>query len=83
MRGRCCSYVLVPQVLEQLQLAVGALRKNGGAEGLHDLLDGDRSAGKLVLGGAAVSVCQEEISIRTRPIRTLPYRPAASRHIGW
>ena len=56
MRGRCCSYVLVPQVLEQLQLAVGALRKNGGAEGLHDLLDGHGLARELILGRTAVCV---------------------------
>ena len=56
MRGRCCSYVLVPQVLEQLQLAVGALRENGGAERLHDLLDGHGLARELILGRTAVCV---------------------------
>jgi len=35
------SYVLVAQVLKELQLAVCALGQNGCAEGLHDLLDCD------------------------------------------
>lgn len=45
----CCPYVLVSQVLEQLQLAVGALRKDRSAEWLHDLLDRHGLAGELVL----------------------------------
>lgn len=39
----------MPQVLEQLQLAVGALRQDRSAEGLHDLLDRHGLAGELVL----------------------------------
>jgi hypothetical protein len=39
------------QVLEQLQFSVRPLAQHGGREGLHDFLDGDRSAGQLVLGG--------------------------------
>jgi hypothetical protein len=49
-------YVLVPQVLEQLQLAVGTLRKDRSAEGLHNLLDGHGLAGELILGRTAFSV---------------------------
>lgn len=41
-------YVLVLDVLQQLQLAVGALSKDWSAEGLHDLLDCDRGTGKLI-----------------------------------
>lgn len=43
--------VLVPEVLEQFQLTVGPLGQDGGAEGLHDLLDGNILAGELVSGG--------------------------------
>lgn len=39
------------EVLQQLQFTVGALRQDGGAEGLHNLFDGNRLAGQLVLGG--------------------------------
>lgn len=45
----CCPYVLVSQVLEQLQLAVGALRQDRSAERLHDLLDRHGLAGELIL----------------------------------
>lgn len=43
----------MPQVLEQLQFAVGALRQDRSAERLHDLLDRHRLAGELVLGRTA------------------------------
>lgn len=49
-------YVLVPQVLKQLQLAVGALREDRSAERLHDLLDRHGLAGELVLRRAEFSV---------------------------
>jgi hypothetical protein len=49
-------YVLVPQVLKQLQLAVCALREDRSAERLHDLLDRHGLAGELVLRRAAFSV---------------------------
>lgn len=39
------------EVLQQLQFTVGALREDGGAEGLHNLFDSHRLAGQLVLGG--------------------------------
>ena len=41
--------ILVPEVLEQFQLTVGPLGQDGGAEGLHDLLDRDARTGQLVL----------------------------------
>lgn len=44
--------ILVPQVLQQLQLPVRPLREHRGAEGLHDLLDGDILVGELVPRGA-------------------------------
>jgi hypothetical protein len=40
-------------MLEQLQLAVCALRQDRSAEGLHDLLDCHGLAGELILGRAA------------------------------
>lgn len=40
------------EVLEQLQLTVGSLGENWGAEGLHDLLDSHGLACEFVLGGA-------------------------------
>jgi hypothetical protein len=46
VRGK--THVLVSEMLEQLQLAVGTFRKDRSAEGLHDLLDGDRLAGQLI-----------------------------------
>lgn len=46
VRGK--THVLVSEMLEQLQLAVGTFRENRSAEGLHDLLDSDRLAGQLV-----------------------------------
>jgi hypothetical protein len=50
------THVLVSQVLEQLQLAVCPFRKHRGAEGLHDLLDGDALVGQLVPGRAGKGV---------------------------
>lgn len=50
------SYVLMAQVLEELQLAVCALGQNRCAEGLHDLLDCDGRRGELILCGTVCSV---------------------------
>lgn len=44
------AHILVPQMLEELQFSVCSLGEDGGAEGLHDLLDGYGLAGELVLG---------------------------------
>lgn len=46
------THVLVTQVLEKLQFSVCPLAEYGSREGLHDLLDGDRGTGELILGGA-------------------------------
>lgn len=40
------------EVLEKLQLAIRPLREDGGAEGLHDLLDGNILVRELITGGA-------------------------------
>ena len=50
--ARAATHILVLQVLEQLQLAICPLGEHGGAEGLHDLLDGDGLVRELVLRGA-------------------------------
>lgn len=41
------------QVLQKLQLAIRPLGQDGGAEGLHDLLNGDILACELIFGGAS------------------------------
>ena len=46
------THILVLDVFEELELAICALREDGGAERLHDLLDGDRGASQLILCGA-------------------------------
>jgi hypothetical protein len=44
--------ILVFQVLEQLEFAVGSFGEDGCAERFHDLLDRDGLPGKLILRGA-------------------------------
>ena len=39
-------------MLEELELSVGAFAEDGGAEGLHDLLDRDGRSCELILGRA-------------------------------
>lgn len=51
-QSRKSAYILVSEVLEQLQLAIRPLSEYGRAEGLHDLLDGDILVGELVSRGA-------------------------------
>ena len=40
--------ILMPQMLQQLQLPICSLGKHGSAKWLHDLLDGNILVGKLV-----------------------------------
>jgi hypothetical protein len=67
------AYVLVAQVLEQLQLTVCALGQDGRAEGLHNLLDRDGRGSELILGRAVpgVSACPFDSS----PEYNSPYKP--------
>lgn len=51
------TYILVPDILEQLQLTVCAFRQHGGGEGLHDLLDSHRGVRQLVPGTAHQAEC--------------------------
>jgi len=45
------AYILVLQVLQQFQFAVGSLGKHWSTEWLHDLLDSDICIGELISGG--------------------------------
>jgi hypothetical protein len=46
-------YILVCDMLQQLQLAVGSFGEYRRTEWLHDLLNRDRRTGQLVLCGTA------------------------------
>ena len=48
--NKSVSYILVLDVFQKLQLPVRALCEYWGAEGLHDLLDRDGRARKLIPG---------------------------------
>lgn len=72
------AYVLVSEVLEQLELTVGSLGKDGRAEGLHDLLDGDILVGELIARGAVLcqlpprAILAAGITHQTRPNAPMP-----------
>lgn len=66
------TYVLVTQVLEELQFSVGPLTEYRGRERLHDLFDRDGSSGKLVLGRAVKK--GEYTSVMVRHPRDLSNR---------
>lgn len=51
------TYILMPQVLQKLQLAVGTLGQDGGTEGLHDLLDSNSLTCQLILCRADKAKC--------------------------
>jgi hypothetical protein len=76
------AYVLVSQVLQQLELAVSALGQDWSAEGLHDLLDGDGLAGELVLCRAAVAVSGRRGRRRHARAETYQTRPKAPMPTG-
>lgn len=61
------AHVFVLQVLEQLELTVRALGEHRSAEGLHDLLDGDILAGKLISGGTVECTLRQLLSLKARP----------------
>jgi hypothetical protein len=68
------AHILVPEVLEKLQLAVCTLGQDRSTEGLHDLLDGHGLAGELVLGRAA------PLSVPRRVLRAGGHTRQAQRH---
>ena len=43
------TYILMPEMLEQFELAIRPLAQHGGRKGLHDLLDRNRCPRELVL----------------------------------
>ena len=57
------AYILVSQMLQELELSVGALGEDGCAEGLHDLLDGDILVGELIASRAAVTLTEATSSM--------------------
>lgn len=84
----------MPEVLEQLQFPIGALREDRGAEWLHNLLDSNILVGKLVPGGAvgrAKSISTHvEVGPKVEPgggrrvgERTYQTRPKAPMPTGW
>ena len=44
-----CMYILVPEMLEELELPIRTLGKHWSAEGFHNLLDCHRLPSELVL----------------------------------
>lgn len=80
--GRVRTHILVPEMLEELQFSVRALRQDWGAEGLHDLLDGNGLAGELVLcrtDQRLASSLSRGTGKHTRRDRTRPCPRAAGR----
>lgn len=52
------SYIFMPQMLQELKFSVGSLGQHRGAERLHDFLDSNGLAGKLIFGGAVILIRQ-------------------------
>ena len=80
------AYVLMLEVLQQLQLSVCSLRQDRRAEGFHDLLHRNRLSGELVLRRAVRTLSEPTLPIiaavpLTRRARRLPCRPAAGQCI--
>lgn len=73
------------EVLEEFQLSVGSLGKNGCAEGLHDLLHGDILVRELVSSGAARVRKSALAGMRAgnNQIPTYQTRPKAPMPTGW
>jgi hypothetical protein len=89
-RANSCMYIFVLQVLQQLQFAVRSFRQDRRAEGLHDLLDCDILAGKLIFGRTVVRIsisnCSASSRCRVRIFRTkldqkLPFQLVGGRNI--
>lgn len=77
------THILMLEMLKQLQLAVCSLGQDRSAERLHDLLNRDILAGKLIFGGTAhrqfyTSRRHEQI---TKPDQMLPCPPVGGRSI--
>lgn len=72
------AYVLVPQMLQQLQFPVGSLRQHWSAERLHNLLDGDRLGSQLIpsraskVSHAVAPGDPKHVTYQTRPKAPMP-----------
>ena len=74
------TYILMAQMLEELQLSVRALGQDGGAERLHNLLDGHGLVRELILGRAVPyksaeclgAMAESMASHHTRPKAPMP-----------
>lgn len=76
--GGCERYIFMLQVLEQLQLSVGALGQDRCAEGLHNLLDRNRLSRKLILGRTVFSMSSELLPLPgalASPLLVVAYSP--------
>ena len=70
--------VFVLDVLEEFELAVGALGEDRRAEGFHDLLDGDGCTRKLVFCGTEQGGIRKEENVEMRvAYHTRPKAPLA------
>lgn len=77
-------YILMAQMLQKLELAIGSFRENWSAERLHDLFDCHSLTSKLIFCRTKQKLStkggkQGGRGILTRPVQKLPYPLAASR----
>lgn len=77
-------YVLVAQMLQKLELAIGSFRENWGAERLHDLFDCHGLTGQLIFCRTEQKLSTKggmhgDRGVLTRPVQKLPCPLAASR----
>lgn len=77
-------YILVAQMLQKLELAIGSFRENWGAERLHDLFDCHRLAGQLIFCRTEQQLSAKGNEYKdgrdhTRPVQKPPCPLAASR----
>jgi hypothetical protein len=81
----CVAHVFMSQMFEELQFSVCSLGEDGGAEGLHDLLDRHGLVSELILRRTATMSVLPLFPLlrktRTRRDRKRPCRRAADRCI--
>jgi hypothetical protein len=75
------AYILVLDVLKQLELAVRALGKYRRRKGFHDLLDRDSSCRQLVLGRAIIGWLEYSTVMRYVTCQTRPNAPVPSQYV--
>jgi hypothetical protein len=69
------THILVPQVLQELQLAVGTLGQDRCAERLHDLLDSNGLVCELILGRTGDSLDARLLAAVISAHQTRPNAP--------